>query len=358
MVLARLSAGLGSSLLSVLPAHAHTPFDQMLTDLTTQSLTQIVSGLFALDPSQTTQGFAALTSGWAALLTDYPLGIFVLVLIAGILAVFGGAICRSTACEFSQQIVHPWQTQLTFALQRWKTLLGAALLPGIFLAGIALVLLIAGMIFFGSLPGLDLLGSLFFGLATLLALAGAVVCLLWVFAGPLLIPAAACEGTDAIDAAQRAFAYAIAKPLRLMVYLFVAGGVCAFAIAIATGLIQGGLAFASHTLGFWAGPTGQAQLARALGTTLSATDPSTPITPTPTTTLPELHGLAAAAGSIIGFWSSVLTIVLWAYATSLFFSASTLIYLFMRQLVDGQHHAELWTPGQIDIPKASTPASA
>ncbi|VAX40232.1 hypothetical protein MNBD_PLANCTO03-1379, partial [hydrothermal vent metagenome] len=62
----------------------------------------------------------------------------------------------------------------------------------------------------------------------------------------------------------------------------------------------------------------------------------------------EVGRLAKASAGMVGFWGSFLRVVAASYVVSMMLTTGTLIYLFMRQLCDGQHYAELWTPGQIE----------
>ncbi len=338
-----------------------------ILDTLGNSLWQILSGMVHLAPQQAAHGIDSLMSSMMESFLLAPLGVVLLLIVAlavaGVTAIFGGAICRSQACEFSQQIVHPWQRQLAFALSRWKTLVGALLVPGVVIGLIWFILVLSGGLFFHTIPGLDLIGSLFFGLAGLISFVAVLALMLWIYAGLMLIPAASCEGTDAIDAAQRVFAYAIAKPLRLGLYQLIALVVVTISLTIASLLIQGSLAFASTSMATLAGPTGRAQLLSNVevippentvaGVTVDRYGMTiTPNTPSGQRATGPLHGYPVIARSVIAFWRSVAGVMLLAYALSMVFCSGTLIYLFMRQLVDGQHHAELWTPDHIDTPHA------
>jgi len=204
---------------------------------------------------------------------------------------------------------------------------------------IALVLAVGGWVSFNVVPGLELVGGLVFGLGLMLGLVAVVLLVLLVLAWPMLVPAAVCEGTDAIDAAGRALAYAIAKPARLVLYLLVAGFVCTAAGVIAMALANGAVAFTEGVAGVWVSSQGVAELTGSYppGVALDAEG-----------NVLEVGALATASARMVGFWGSFLRVVAASYIISMVLTAGTMVYLFMRQVCDGQHYAELWTPGQIE----------
>ncbi|HZW09589.1 MAG TPA: hypothetical protein VFF69_06780 [Phycisphaerales bacterium] len=317
------------------------PFLQAVAGDKLRSLHLIWLGLTSVEPGVMLSGFAHLTTDVTRLmLPQYPVSTFLIGIPALlIIAVLGGAICRSVATEFSQEIVHPWPRVLRFAVERWLTFIGSLALPWIAVALAGLVLAVSGWIFFGGLPVLDVLGAILFGLALLLGLAAVLLVGLSVFAGPLLLPAAACEGSDAIDAAQRAFAYACARPLRLLWYFLVAAVVGLLAVGVVYLLAEGADRFARSAAASWASPSGTAALTGEFPAEASLDAAGNPR---------ELRGTSAAAARAVDLWSSALGALVAAYALSYVFVAGTLVYLFIREVCDGQHHTELWTPGLIE----------
>jgi len=59
--------------------------------------------------------------------------------------------------------------------------------------------------------------------------------------------------------------------------------------------------------------------------------------------LREIGGVASVSSWMVGFWGSCLRLVAAGYALSCVLTAGTMVYLFMRQVCDGQHYAELWS---------------
>ncbi len=305
------------------------------------ALGQVWQGAMSLDALAASAGFARLIADVPVLaITEYPVESLVLGLpILLVFAVLAGAVCRSVACEYSLEMTLSWTRQLGFAVSRWRSLVGVLVLPMAVIGVIALVLAVGGWVSFNVVPGLELVGGLVFGLGLMLGLVAVVLLVLLVLAWPMLVPAAVCEGTDAIDAAGRALAYAIAKPARLVLYLLVAGFVCTAAGVIAMALANGAVAFTEGVAGVWVSSQGVAELTGSYppGVALDAEG-----------NVLEVGALATASARMVGFWGSFLRVVAASYIISMVLTAGTMVYLFMRQVCDGQHYAELWTPGQIE----------
>ncbi|MCC7388673.1 MAG: hypothetical protein IT431_07875 [Phycisphaerales bacterium] len=303
------------------------------------ALSDLWAGVLALSPRAVAAGLArVLTDASSVALTDYPIEALLLgvpMLVAG--SVLAGAVCRSVACEFSQEITLPWTRQLAFALQRWRSMVGVLVLPWAIVGVIALILAGAGFLCFNGIPGPELLGGLLFGLAVLLGLAAVLCTIAATLAWPMLVPAVACEGTDAIDAAGRALAYALARPIRLLAYLAVAGAVCLAASTVAVAVADGATDFARASASAWVSDRGVAEIAGAATGRVMPGDGAEPV-----------GALAETSGAMVAFWGSCLRVVAGGYIVSMVLTAGTLIYLFMRQICDGQHYAELWTPGEIE----------
>jgi len=316
------------------------PFLDTILAAKLEALGRLGRALLAIDPPAAIDALAALLVGVPTLaVTHYPLESLLLgIPMALAFAVLAGAVCRSVACEFSQELTLPWARQLGFAVQRWRTLVGAVLLPIGVIAAIAIILAAGGFVCFNIVPGLEVIGAALFGLALLLGLAAVGVLVLSMIAWPLFIPAAACEGADAIDAVGRALAYAIARPVRLLSYLAIAAAVCIAAAVLALALAEGAVAFTQAAATAWTSDRGFAEVyGRFPAPLLDAGGNPEPI-----------GALASTSAWIVGFWCSCLRLLAASFVLSMALTASTLIYLFMRQVCDGQHYAELWTPGRIE----------
>lgn len=312
------------------------PFLDAVVGAKLEGFAQVWRGVTGLHGGAVGSGFAAILIDAPTLaVTRYPVESVVLgVPMVIVWAVLGGAVCRSVACEVSLEMTLPWTRQLGFGLRRWRTLVGTAVLPGVLIGVVALVLAAGGAVLFNGVPGLELVGGVLYGVGLLLSLAATVLVGVVLLGWPLLLPAAACEGTDAIDAAGRVLAYVIARPVRLIVYLLIGGLVATLATGVAIGLVEGAIGFARAMAGMWVSAEGAAELTGAYPMAARLNDAGE---------LWEVGGLAEASSWLVGFWGSCLRLVAVGYAVSCVLTAGTMVYLFLRQVCDGQHYAELWT---------------
>ena len=235
-----------------------------------------------------------------------------------ILALAGGAISRSAAFEFAQGRFASSDDTLGFTLRRTRHFVGAVVGPILACAAIFLVIALGGLLL--SVPVLDVLGSLLYGLGLALGLLATIIVLLHLVALPMIVPALAIEGTDAFDAVQRAYAYVIAKPLRYAIYIIILTLVGVLAASLFS-LI----AYQSITLTQWA-----ATLFSANATERAITGAG------------ELGATKAWAHDIINIWHTIIELAIAGYAISLFFTSSTLLYLVTRRICDGQGINEVW----------------
>ena len=284
----------------------------------------------------------------AIALGDVPLAVWVRL---------GGAIARSAAEEFCLDRVTPWNETMRFSLRKWAALFAAIVAPLAVVAVLALVLAVLGLLF--AVPVAHLLPAVLYPVFLLVGALAVIITILWVIGHPMLVPGVACEGTDAFDAVQRAFAYVLARPMRLVLYgaILIIQGVIIFGLA--NGVIGGIAGFTATTSGAFIGDTPRE--------ILTPIPDSTPVSQrsaeTPRITLAgfvqeeggedaeaaesEPSGPIATHGwsrRVVNFWTGALELLLGAFFVSYFFTASTILYLLLRRLCDGQDVAELWMP--------------
>lgn len=262
-----------------------------------------------------------------ALISEHPFNVFLQgIPMLAVLAIGIGAISRMSAAEFSSGVNMTWAEGLGFIIGRWPSALGAAFAAPLLIGLIALALALMGVIFL-QLPGLDIAASIGFVIVILLALLGAVLTLGLLLGHSMLVPALACEGTDAIDALQRVYAYVLAKPGRLVAYSLVLVFILA-ATAFAMFAIASGTEYlARGATGAWLGETAR-----------------TIVNPDATTTAEPPAATRAIAGEIVDFWIGLVWMVCAAALFATYVSGSTILYLIMRQASDGQDWGELWFP--------------
>ena len=237
-----------------------------------------------------------------------------------ILSLTGGAISRSAAFEFAQGRIATREETLHFTLQRtWQFLL-AVIAPIAFSVIIFLLIALGGLLL--SVPVVDIFGALLYGIGLVLGIIATLVLLLHVIASPIIIPALATEGTDAFDAIQRCYAYVVGRPLRYLIYVFILTLMGAFAAAIFAMIAQVSIEMTDWAATFFAN---------------DATDRVL-------TGQGELGATKSLANNIVEFWHGIVEILIAGYLISLFFTSSTLLYLAVRRICDGQGISEIWEP--------------
>ncbi len=255
----------------------------------------------------------------------------------------GAAICRTAATEAARRERLAWPDALALALSRRWSLVIALLAPALMALLLVLALAVLGWAGMGwsvlrPVSGALFVVALLMGAALALAIGG------YALGHALLVPAIACEGCDAIDAIQRAYAYAIARPFRLAMLVAVVGVQTLLAVhaaAWAAGAVADLTAWSSTR--FIDGPAREIVLA-------AAGDPSW--RPADGAGWTSVFAWRAAR-----FWFGAMGVVFGGAAVSTFFCSSTLAYLLIRRDCDGQDPRDLWEPGQVAGTTASRRAA-
>ncbi len=274
-----------------------------------------------------------------ACLRAHPLACFIAGPVGfGIGLVGAAAICRMAATEMAMGIEVSWPEAVGFAIGRLKSLAGAVLLPILLIWGIGVLLALGGLVLM-RFPVINLLGGLLYGLFLIAAFLAVIAMLTYLLGHGLLIPAVACEGTDAIDAVQRSYAYVLGRPVRLIAYLALIWVQAIVVIWLAWFISTAVIDFAAQVTGAWAGDSGSQMLAQ--GTQAATTIPEARTGSWPAGTF----GWGAA---LIEFWTLIPVTLVWAVAISFSYCASTVLYLALRRVNDGQDMSELWMPGMVE----------
>jgi hypothetical protein len=311
------------------------PLLTVLIDPLVQGWDLFTAGCRALSVSAAATGLAQMAYGPPlGLLENYGWATLPLVILALPTLLLGyGAVARMAACDFSGGVLLPWPQAIAFALARWKSLVSAILGP-LILAGLIILALAAGGYVLLHWPVLDWLGGLLYGLFLLAAALAVLILVCYALGRPLLVPAVVCEGSDGIDAIQRAYAYVLGRPVRLLVYLIflIIQGI--IVVTLAALLAIAVIALARSAAAFWTGPHADT------------------LFPAPDGTVPSRFAARA-----IQFWSTIPLVLVAGFAFSYFACASTVLYLVLRRVNDAQDIGELWTPGLIEGTMAETMAS-
>lgn len=251
---------------------------------------------------------------------------------------FGTAICRMAACDHAMGLRITWPQGLGFALGRWSSSWLALLIPLLLLWVVCLIMAGVGWAAF-NIPVLNAVAGALYVLFLIGGLVAAVVMVAYFVGHPMLLPAVAVESADAVDAVQHTYAFVFCKPLRLLVYaliLIVQGAIALFVVGLVLELSavvaqRSASAFLSEDL---VNKVLQPNLYAGSGNKATGTD--------------------AAARWGVKFWMAVPGIVLAGFSVSLYFCSSTMLYLAMRRVCDGQDTAEVWQPGM--VPGTTAPA--
>jgi len=293
----------------------------------------IARGFVTLDVDRMLFGGRMLAGMPGRMWTYHPVFVVIFGLYALLLcSVFGGALCRMSACQNAQQERLRIGDAFRFVRESVFSLVAAPLLPLVSIAIVGVVLMIPGLLM--AIPGLEVIGSLLYGLALVLGLLLALLIIGYAIGFPMLIPAVACERCTASDAMQRAYAYVIQRPLHVIGYFAVAmiGLIVGFGIVslVATVTLQVtalfyGLFAPEDSVMRFAGDATFLQVSR-----------------------PDAVPSAEMTASLwfIRFWEGLVQAIVIAYLGGYFFAASTISYLLVRRSCDGQDVDEIWQPGQ------------
>jgi hypothetical protein len=281
------------------------------------------------------------------------------ILIAVVVCISGGAICRSAALEFARGEKPGLTESLGFGLKKFKSLITAPLVLTAITAGFGAVVYLTGLI--GNIPyagelfiALTLAAALVFGLLTLLFLIGSIA------GANLIFPVIAYEGSDGYDAISRSFCYVYTHPWWMFCYTAIAAAFGTVSYLFVR-LFAFGLLITTYILidlGIFNQPETPGKLARIWAR-------------------PDFFNLVGQNANPVGLTESAAAFIIYitvllvvglvvAFVISFYFCSSTIIYALMRRKVDDIDMSRVYTPleqvgrGDIDssgrIPRP-TPAS-
>lgn len=308
--------------------------DELLRGVRTL-LGEVRDGLLVGDGGRVVDAFVPLVTLPRTLWQDFSWGALVAVPMTIVLLVGAGSICRIAACEIAHGLRLSWVDGLGFGLRKWRSLFlsiaGPALLAGAIFLGVA----VFGWLLF-SLSWTQWAGAVLFPAVLLAGLLGAILLVLTIAGAPLMAPAIACEGGDAIEGVQRAYAYVPSRPLRYALYLGIMTLTSWVAVTLATALALGLSRFNAAAIGWLA-----ADAPVAIGDAAAKADGFTHY--------------------VLKLWVNLPLMLATAYAMSVAFTGFTMVYLLLRRVVDGQHLSDIWMPGLLPgtvAAKAEEPAAS
>jgi hypothetical protein len=294
--------------------------------------------------------------------------------------VFGGAIARSAAWQAARGERMAWTDALGQALARLWALTGALAGPFLFAGALLGLVAVAGRFFFARQPAdWKIAAMVVAGLVGIAIIQGAlakrfragrivaagvvgaiiagVMALPQAWAGPigggaygmllavtmlgivLLAMSAAgvamlgasvmAEGSDAIEAVQRVWAYIVHRPGRLIGYagLLVAQGVVI--VGAASVVVFGGIWLCAFLATSLAGGEGDLRQWAIFG--------ERPMNA-------SVEGWRETTGMLMAWWVKVAMLLLISLIVSLVHAGGAMLYLTMRQVCDGQDMTDVWDP--------------
>lgn len=310
------------------PAHA-------LTDITGEAFQSILSGLTSLNASWVVAGVKELFIELPVYLVHHFPWTMALLAAPTILVwtLLGGAITRSAAEEYTQNTRQPWTASLAFSLSRVWSFFFSLVVPILLAAGLAVALSSIGFLLF-RIPIVNIVGGAAFGLFLLGGFALLLVVLAFSIGCGLLLPAVACEGVDAIDATQRTYAYALARPVRTIFYLLILLTMGIIIAGVLTFLVTNLVHLTADLAGAWLPEDTRAAIHSAATSRHAELPEGSPL------------GLAGTV-RLVALWSAIPGLIAGAILVSYIFSGTSIMYLLLRRVCDGQDPTDLWFPGMV-----------
>lgn len=221
---------------------------------------------------------------------------------------FLGAIARSTAFDVCLNRHIGLRASVKFSARRFSALIGAPAIPLLALGVGSALIALFGLVLF-SAGFTQPIGGVLFVVPLLIGLVLGAIGIAFVASHCMLAPASAIDGADAIDAIQRSAGYLLARPIRFVLYVLVLLVLLNYAYALV-----------------------QTVFRVAINAALAA--------------LPEA-GLEDAdaefTAGAVNFWVQMLWLVFIGWVISFYATASTTVYLIMREACDGQDVAVVAT---------------
>lgn len=257
-------------------------------------------------------------------------------------AIFGGAVSRVAAVQVARDEKISIRQALRFSTGKVLSYVFAPLIPILIIAAIGLILAILAM--FVSLPyGFGGLWSIVVGALFFVALIAGLVMMLTavglIGGGHMMYPTISVEGSDSFDAVSRSFSYLYARPWQLAFYSFVAlvyGAVTYLFVRVALYVLLQ-LVHSSIGLFQWGQAADGTPIVNAMWP-----QPSTFMKLSYTPNFDTLGPLQSTGAAFIAFWVYLTIAMLGAYAVSLYFSSSTVIYYLLRKDVDATEMDEVY----------------
>jgi len=281
----------------------------------------ILDALMSLNPSRIINTLTTAVQYHIDHISQSPWNSFALFIpILLVMGIFGHAISRSASIEYA----HGRQTDavgaLSSALIAIRQIALTTVGPLIACALLATLVMLIGLTL--GLPVVNIIGSVLYLIGLVLSVLIVCILTLHLLTLPLSISALAIEGTDGFDALQRAYAYLIARPIRIALYTLILI-ILGTTITTIVGTLAGwSINIADSLVSTLTNDAGRRVISGS--TDMAATEP--------------------IAHRIISLAKSALELIVAGYVMSLIFCSSTMAYLCTRRICDGQDITEVWDP--------------
>jgi hypothetical protein len=243
----------------------------------------------------------------------------------------GTTICRMVALDFARGEPTGPTAGLRFGLGRLPAALGAVAAPLLVVAGLGAIVAIGWLL--AAIPVVDIVVAALSVLALLMSLLAVLLVVFTILGAPLMLAAIACDGADAADAVQRAWAYLLSRPIQLLAAALAAVALGLVLVGVVGWIVEASVAAMQGWAGAWSDRAGEIATGADIRAEVSGAEPDSE------------GGTARAASWLAGMWIEAARAAVVALAVSYFFTAATLIYLLVRQSCDGQDYTDLWSPG-------------
>jgi hypothetical protein len=317
--------------------------------------------------------FDANAGGWNRvyflLVTLYTLAVW---------ALFGGAITRMAAVQVARNEKISLMEAIRFVAARYLSFLSAPLFPLVFIAVVAVFLLLFGVVHMIPIAG-EIIDGLLWVLPLLGALAMAVV-LVGLVGWPLMSATISAEGSDSFDAISRSYSYVYQSPWHYIwnslvaicygaVVVFFVGFMGSMVVYLAKwGVSQGSIERRDPSFLFvWAPESFGWRTLLLQGATVggnSVVQDGRIVPEVYDRYLTTFNWWNYIGTTLVTIWIYLFFLMILGFAYSYFWSASTIIYLLMRRKVDDTDFDEVYleedeTEEAYTPPKpASTPPGA
>jgi hypothetical protein len=237
-------------------------------------------------------------------------------------AFFAGVISRTAVFDLASQERYGVFRALRFVALRFRSFLGAPLMPLLLLGGMLIPVFLLGA---AAEYISTFIASLLWGFAVIWGLVLGMVAILALFSWPLYWPALATEDADSFDALGSSIGYVSQRPFSYFLYAMIAAIISGAGLVLFVLL----LLFGQTLLHFGMTTGGGAEIAdKFLGLSFRPTEELTT--------------------SMLGFWDYLATHLIDAYLFSAFWTSATGVYLLLRYDVDRAELDDIYRDGAED----------